>query len=280
MSTKIYDAYKFDRKYTLDELMSITDKWRKDIIDIAEKQFAEMCFKLFAYYYDLADMDIAKYADTSKNHIEKQIYNTLADINSDKFSASLLMLYITDILRNDMNDTKSSCNNMMSHHFKGNIQIFTVAKKILFMYFGSPSYRDYIANQPNVQDYHYQNSTDRPENISAAAWDRRYKNWDKAIGPDYVPANHGISVNFINPDGLEFSIFNKYLKKGMATDDSFPSIKERASTIVGKMILVNDYPKDLTKDNSNTEISKWKDLKIKEIMGKLNPHLGEIYNKE
>ena len=46
------------------------------------------------------------------------------------------------------------------------------------------------------------------------------------------------------------------------------------------MILVNDYPKDLTKDNANTEIAKWKDLKIKEIMGKLNPHLGEIYNKK
>ena len=37
MSTKIYDAYKFNKKYSLDELMTLFDKWRTDIKDMAAK---------------------------------------------------------------------------------------------------------------------------------------------------------------------------------------------------------------------------------------------------
>lgn len=37
---------------------------------------------------------------------------------------------------------------------------------------------DFLNNDVRLVDYHYQNQTDRLENISAQAWDKRAKVWD------------------------------------------------------------------------------------------------------
>ena len=44
-----------------------------------------------------------------------------------------------------------------------------------------------------IISYHYQNQTDKPEGISKAAWDKRCRDWDDVIDPDYIPAHNDCS---------------------------------------------------------------------------------------
>lgn len=38
---------------------------------------------------------------------------------------------------------------------------------------------DFIKNDPRLTDYHYQNSTDKPDDISDDEWEQRHDTWDK-----------------------------------------------------------------------------------------------------
>ena len=292
MSTKIYDAYKFDKKYSLDELMTIFDKWRNDITDIAAKNFADICLRKFAIYYDLTTVkgkDFIKEAKTKldandkKNRNILRIYELLENIDS-KFEPSIMMMYIADSITDAAKD-KSNEFNYFSQLMKSEICVYSVARKIIFMYFGGTEYGQYIASQPIVDDYHYQNQTDRPSDISENSWMRRRDNWDTAIGPDYIPANHGITVHFINEEDIAFSIFNKYLKYTNMSNDSFPTIDERANMLID---YFDDYPNppedksysSLMKYMRTDEYKQWKEAKLKYIKDNLNPNLYEIYTSD
>lgn len=40
---------------------------------------------------------------------------------------------------------------------------------------------DFMARMPEIRDYHYQNQTDRPKNITAAQWAERRRTWDPLL---------------------------------------------------------------------------------------------------
>jgi hypothetical protein len=48
-----------------------------------------------------------------------------------------------------------------------------------------------------VKDWHYQNSTDRPDEVSEEEWDRRAKDWHDALGRK-VPAEVGFSTDLFS----------------------------------------------------------------------------------
>ncbi len=288
MSTKIYDAYKFNKKYSLDELFNIIDTWRKDITNIAEINFAKLCFEYFTNYYDLTTIKgpdfilCKKYNDDSiqEKRLYNYMYDTFSKLNTDEFSVNNCMIAITEILRFEINRTDDPFN-YMQRMFSSKIYLYNVANKIIFLYFGDNEYCNYIENQDIIQDYHYQDQTDRPSNISSNAWKTRRKNWDIAIGSDYIPSNHGISANFININGHEFSIFNKYLKTNNITEDLFPSIEQRAKFVIK---FFNDYPNP-PKNGSYSEVLdyleseeylNWYNNKTQEIISKLNTNIIDV----
>lgn len=40
---------------------------------------------------------------------------------------------------------------------------------------------DFLPKHESLEDWHYQNSTDRPANLSAIAWNARQRSWDRAF---------------------------------------------------------------------------------------------------
>lgn len=48
-------------------------------------------------------------------------------------------------------------------------------------------------NTYDIEDYHYQNQTDMPDDISEEAWEKRCKDWE-AYMPSGIPARDGISI--------------------------------------------------------------------------------------
>lgn len=96
--------------------------------------------------------------------------------------------------------------------------IYPLEDKTLLMYFGNYKARAVIENDPNILDYHYQNQTDRPENISEQEWDQRREDWYKAIGTDYIPSHHGFMVDLFNRDGM-FALYDNRIDLSLPTEE-------------------------------------------------------------
>lgn len=56
-------------------------------------------------------------------------------------------------------------------------------------------------SQPGVEEYHYQNQTDQPEELTNRQWNARRDAWDKALGDRAVPAMAGFTINVSDPFG-------------------------------------------------------------------------------
>lgn len=83
------------------------------------------------------------------------------------------------------------------------------SKRLLCMCFGLPIIRTVaelskdkdFSEKYGIKDYEYWNNTDKPDEISDREWNRRGRDWDKALPGLGVPAESGIVVsNFIYPD--------------------------------------------------------------------------------
>lgn len=68
------------------------------------------------------------------------------------------------------------------------------------MYFGAPDLQVLIENNPLFHEYSYNDN--RPDSISDEEWETRESDWEKAIGPDYIPSNHGWNIQLFNPKNI------------------------------------------------------------------------------
>ncbi len=55
-----------------------------------------------------------------------------------------------------------------------------------------------VERHRSLEDYHYQNSSDRPDNITARAWNERRRTWERAMRPDgnFI---HQLVVEIVSP---------------------------------------------------------------------------------
>lgn len=73
--------------------------------------------------------------------------------------------------------------------------------------------RKLLVNALDAKDWHYQNSTDRPDGISWREWRTRQNFWDKALPGAGVPSENGFSFTFLGydiPYDLKFPPKEKY----------------------------------------------------------------------
>lgn len=64
------------------------------------------------------------------------------------------------------------------------------------IYTEQQDFRDMWFAGAGVVDFHYQNSTDRPSNVSEEEWERRERTWDEILGHN-VPAECGFSADIV-----------------------------------------------------------------------------------
>jgi hypothetical protein len=85
----------------------------------------------------------------------------------------------------------------------------------------------YLENNPGFldvlkgigfEDFHYQNSTDRPDSISEQDWEERSTIWAQALGKG-VPASVGLSYEIVRWDDAELALWNKDLILANTPDD-------------------------------------------------------------
>lgn len=202
MSTKIYDAYKFTHNYSMYELSHIFDGLRTEIKDICNRDILQKVIAKTLYFYNFkqanGDNRVAEMVAKTDNRYMHGVWKAVQEDKWRMVYVDVYMYIIDEISKCAKFSPFRSC-----YDYRCKLQIIPMETKTLTMFFGNPMLRNYLKSRPDfLTDYHYQNQTDRPEDISDTEWNLREKDWDKAIGPDYIPSQHGFAVDLFNTENI------------------------------------------------------------------------------
>ena len=169
MSTKIYNAYRVKEGIYLWDLVK---DWQKLGRERAIAAISDMHIKLME----------------------------AVDENSDEYKGRVVSLQADPYYMNEEVAKKAAFNEMAANTMREEAKknstsflrnYFDFDVSITFREYGGRYYvqcycdmtmhkvLDFVEEDPRVEDYHYQNLTDKPKEISEEAWEEREKTWDK-----------------------------------------------------------------------------------------------------
>lgn len=167
MSTKIYDAYRLkDRERLWPVLREIRERAQQEVVT-----------RLRAYYVtemETLDPTCAAYTaaraeDPARNEVSLRL-----SIAQDKLEEGF----------------RKACTNLRRDYFDPDVTLAVTEHPTGFYFraFCDPmsvlgGSLDFLRTHPELEDFHYQNSTDRPEDVSPDAWDERRRIWDEMATP-------------------------------------------------------------------------------------------------
>ena len=245
--------------------------------------------------------NFVKYYDECKLKPRKDINSYIAELNNEieatsndslKIRCKKIISIYSNLLSNNYINAAIDIDSYIQYvikpeGYKSSLLVIPCGSKLLAMTFGNSLLNDTLVNNLNLNDYHYQNQTDKPDNISSKAWETRRKTWHKAIGPDYVPINHGFEFSLVDDNcislvGLKlYRFYNSYSRESenLFTKEFIksliPDIETRANMIIKTF---KDYPNPPDEDSPYVEwleykrsdgYKKWKTRKIKQVTKKL-----------
>lgn len=81
--------------------------------------------------------------------------------------------------------------------FSFDLTFFPRKDKIMVMTFTEHNeYRKLLCDFFDAKDWHYQNQSDQPEEVSDAEWKQREKEWDEALPGAGIPSENGFSFTY------------------------------------------------------------------------------------
>lgn len=235
MSTKIYDAYKLAQPYTLYQLNQKLDELRVEIQKIGIRSIREKALELTLYVYNYK---CACGTEAIDEMIEKTDMNKHPEIKScvwawDKIwkeakNEQWKAVYHYSRLR--IIDKIKECAKSpfkFDYDYRCNLQIIPMKRKTLVLYFGNLEMQQYLESLPDfLTDYHYQDQTDKPDDISTYKWKQREKDWENAIGPDYIPCLHGFRAELFDIECL-MTVYTP----SQIDDVKFPTVNAQISAV-------------------------------------------------
>ncbi len=270
MSTKIYNAFKVvnvKKPITLSKLSEINESLKKEAFKLYRQELVKIigrrvwCLKdLYTYFGE----DVATKVD------EKM----LRRINQLKEGKSL-----EEIARYDIFDFTSEMkkNETEFGDSFGKFKILYIPDKsnVYGMYFGDHTYSEIIWNDEHFEDYHYQNQTDMPDGMTKQRWKTREKTWDRILGPDYIPVNHGFEVEILNyySTSTEVEILKDTTFATDAVESGKNDVKSRIRNVRDRIICPL-FPENadihaIIKIEKSDEYKKWCEEVEKDIKDKL-----------
>jgi hypothetical protein len=91
------------------------------------------------------------------------------------------------------------------------LTIFPLKNKILFLKWGK-ILENYYNELAKFEDYHYQDQSDKPKEISSQKWNLRKRDWQIALGDDFekIPGNSGYSYSLLKASDLKTVYLTNY----------------------------------------------------------------------
>ncbi|HBN9859122.1 TPA: hypothetical protein L6A41_31475 [Pseudomonas aeruginosa] len=168
MSTKINHG-RIKRRATLEQALAELVRIRPAFIQEARKAVATVIARKLAFGRDLAE-----------NYC-------FVDEDRNRWSRNRVLGQIEDAYRNQDNAIKT-----MNWDFIGSVSVLPFRGDVLMLtYWRNHAPFARLIEDAGFTDYHYQNSTDRPDTISEAEWDTRRDAWDEAL-----PTGRAVDVAF------------------------------------------------------------------------------------
>jgi len=198
MSTKIYNAYLF--KGSLGELFELKTK--------LQNLYKEQCK---AVLHKLKDYEMGHIEDFRTDNLAQDALK----VNKGKKLEQVPYYELMDILR-------GLCNRGFHHplNFSASVVVYYQNEKMVVQFFGlnygisKPSLCQLLVDEyeksGKLIDFHYQNQTEQPEDITDEEWRAREKFWDAIFDNYLTPAQAGFVNDF---DKLLFNICYEFAEE-------------------------------------------------------------------
>lgn len=271
MSTSIYSGYKLNGNYDFVSLNNFLMKLRKEVTKICEQKIFDRVVRQTLYYYNFNQLHGS---DAVQSMIERTSQSKKTKDRCEIWKSTLHNDWYDVYLKNYSKILISAASkDNFRRILQAELQMIPVEDKILVMYFGDEIVRKYLETKTDYfSDYHYQDQTDRPENISESEWKHRCADWDKAIGPDYIPSHHGWSVELFDAENSVplFSPTEEIFEFNFPSiDDAVTHLRENLTSIS----LVEGYLKRYSRwegYNESDAYKQWESSTNKLIRSKCN----------
>lgn len=132
------------------------------------------------------------------------------------------------------------------YHFELNLCLYPFEGKTYGVAFGADRIIQLFLDLPQIHDFHYQNQTDQPENISDEEWKERERVWDSVLG------NRTFAEN-----ALQYRLFDRntlfgfpYLKKEDVTQYLEKHRKEEIERYVRNVLTFRIMEESLKKEGA------------------------------
>lgn len=176
MSTQIYDAYKFvgngKDKPTLDDVYKFLTGIKKTIVDF--------------YSHEAAKQEVI---DLHKVYYKAKLYRD-ADYTKTEFFQKYATLGYENVNENCV---------VIAH--KGELYIK------FFIGFNFRDLKAKISRSKKLQDFHYQNSSDGPSDMTKKEWNERKKTWDRILGDNTTFGQCGFVFKFYTFEDFDFKLY-------------------------------------------------------------------------
>ncbi|MCA4005139.1 hypothetical protein [Vibrio vulnificus] len=189
MSTKIYNGLIL-RNTTLEQALTKLCTLRSGCVDMAKKSIAKLGARKLAFNADISANVTMLQKDRS--------CQTLSDLRT-MFIEEKHKVLVDGIRSTDWDFTFNVCLIPWGQHTLG---LYYVENDI--------GYRQSLIDV-GFQDYHYQNSTDKPNDVTDSEWRQRELAWESVLPGWTRPIERGLSYSVVDWDDYQSAVHSKSL---------------------------------------------------------------------
>ena len=257
MSIKIYNGYIIRKNLTLMELNELMNtlrkKWQKKVL----RMYKKLYFEKFYLYSDLYVVN----PDTCKKILEANNINLF--LQKETFSETLADNLLWSLFDKIAKVTASG--KYSPYNLSAQLQLLPLQDKLMILSFGNSEIDDLIQDvsaSMGIEEYHYQNQTDKPEKISEEEWKRRYQDWKTAM-PTWIPGEFGFSVKLFSENWLPISV--KEIIKTSSYEEYKKPLEKRCQRLVEYLIPYPEFTGSNYSVFTTEEFSSWKNKEAKQF---------------
>ena len=233
MSTKIYTGFKLSIS-ELSKLQSEIDLLREKLKPVSINIFTSMICNRLIYEYDKKSINNSSSFDTKLMLDDNILYlsTPMSDVDipllKKDYTRYDLIRYIRD--SHHFIEQHGKIFKVISQDPTLTIAFFPTNNDVLGIHYTDISdYITYIKEMNTFEDYHYQDSTDRPSNITEEEWEQRRNDWDQVLLSKSFSSTTDIALtaNIITLDMLVLEFFHLFSGKEKINIDHIDGIKTK-----------------------------------------------------
>lgn len=255
VSTKIYEAYRFQREINMQELVKIYRDWRAELQDFGKRHIIRLATTEAMFIMDCYCCGEEEKLRGVIGTPELEHFKLDYSLRSNIWSIAERKTRAAIKAKSRVED-----NYDMDYDMGCSYAILACSDKTLLMPFTNnrhigAKFTELLRNHSELMEYGYWNNVDKPEYISDEDWAKRKIDWDEALHGIGIPSQNGavfyiIDENFYIDDiAIEDDFINNHITS---------KVKERAER-VARMLIREDKVDELWGDKN--------DMKRRDVSG-------------